>query len=376
MERSGLDCASNRVVTPTQGNAGLGNLAILPFTRNSGRLPPVPLRFTCPACGQTQENISRRFLGKRVQCRCGQVVRLGPKLGGDSGVIRSPSGGVPAERQPASLSPIEERSVLPRAAQPDFAPPPETIERMFGKRPPRQRKLHQSPGLNPVGERDNPFRDGVDLPVEVEIDPAAQMSFPPLDVPVAVTPVVVALPYDVAPRPVGATAYLSLFGGILATAQGVLVSLLTMYLMLKLGALWSATSGDQLGLSDSMRSTIQNQLLIDLLLLGILLLINVGLAIAAGLMMTSSIFETRRETAAQPQPAINAGLVAGLYLVILLSLAILYSFTQQPATGGLLANYSRDSLFGSFSVVMISLASLSLLPTLLVNLAALRSRER
>lgn len=201
------------------------------------------------------------------------------------------------------------------------------------------------------------------------------MSFPPLDVPVAVTPVVVALPYDVAPRPVGATAYLSLVGGILATAQGVLVSLLTMYLMLKLGALWSATSGDQLGLSDSMRSTIQNQLLIDLLLLGILLLINVGLAIAAGLMMTSSIFETRRETAAQPQPAINAGLVAGLYLVILLSLAILYYFTQQPATGGLLANYSRDSLFGSFSVVMISLASLSLLPTLLVNLAALRSRE-
>lgn len=166
------------------------------------------------------------------------------------------------------------------------------------------------------------------------------MSFPPLDVPVAVTPVVVALPYDVAPRPVGATAYLSLVGGILATAQGVLVSLLTMYLMLKLGALWSATSGDQLGLSDSMRSTIQNQLLIDLLLLGILLLINVGLAIAAGLMMTSSIFETRRETAAQPQPAINAGLVAGLYLVILLSLAILYYFTQQPATGGLLANYS------------------------------------
>lgn len=336
----------------------------------------MPLRFTCPACGQSQDNISRRFLGKRIQCRCGQVVRLGPKLEQDQPQVAS-QGTPDTAAQPSSTgTPTQEDAPAPaRPGIPDFAPPPETIERMFGKRAPLKRKQHHSPGLNPVGEKENPFRDGVSQPVEVEPNPAAQMSFPPLDVPVAVTPVVVAMPYDYGPRAVGASAYLSLIGGILGTAQGVLASLLTLFLLLKLGALWSATSGDKLGLSDSMRTTIQSQLLVDLLLLGILLLINLGLGIAAGLLMISSIFETRRETGAQPQPAINAGLVAGLYLVLLLSLALLYYFTQRPASDGLLADYTRDSLFGSLSTVMLSLAGLSLLPTLLVNLAALRSRE-
>jgi uncharacterized BrkB/YihY/UPF0761 family membrane protein len=202
-----------------------------------------------------------------------------------------------------------------------------------------------------------------------------EMMFPPLDVPVAVTPVVVALPYDYSPRAVGVAAYLSLFGGIFGSLQGVGGSLLSLYLLLKLGTLWFASSSDALGLTPSLREAIQNQLLIDLLLLGILLLMNVGLAIAAGLQLISSIFETRRETPPQPQSAVNAALVAGLYLVLLLALMLLYYFTQPSPIPGLLPDYTRDSLFGSLNTVLIFLACLALVPTLLVNLGALRSKE-
>lgn len=353
----------------------------------------MPLRFTCPACGQTQQNISRRFLGKRIQCRCGQIVRLGPKQGEDSAATPpstlAPKIELPPPNPAAPTSPKDweakqksrTKSILPdgeagtRGLNPQVSSPPEAIERMFGKRPPRPRRgRHRSPPLNPVGQSDNPFRDGLPQPEEFKPDPAAQMTFPPLDVPVAVTPIVVPIPYDTS-RSTGLVAALSLLGGILGTAQGILLSLMTLYLMLKLGALWSATSGDQLGLSPSMRTSLQSQLLIDLLLLGILLLINVGLAIAAGLLMISGIFETRREIGSEPQPAVNAGLVAGLYLVLLLSLAILYYFTEQPPIAGLLEDYTRTSLFGSLTVVMLAFASFSLIPTLLVNLGALRSGE-
>ncbi|MFM7117509.1 MAG: hypothetical protein ACKO0N_12820, partial [Planctomycetota bacterium] len=149
------------------------------------------LRFTCPACGRTQENISSRFLGKRIQCPCGQVVRLGPKQSRKRD-----------DKQEEPLTPLDEAKPTPdqadasdpklsvepkkRTGLPEFAPPPETVERMFGKRPPLPRTLHDSPPLNPVGGREDPFRDGVKtpaLPAQYQVE---QMLFPPLDVPVAV----------------------------------------------------------------------------------------------------------------------------------------------------------------------------------------------
>lgn len=339
------------------------------------------LRFTCPACGRTQENISSRFLGKRIQCPCGQVVRLGPKQNrkrrGKSEDTQTPlDQAEPTSSQPNDADPKLSAGPKKKSGLPEFAPPPETLERMFGKRPPLPRTLHDSPPLNPVGGREDPFRDGVKTPASPAQRPVEQMLFPPLDVPVAVTPVAVSLPYEYVPNQVPASAYLALMGGFLGMLQGTLVGLLVLFQMLKVGSLWNAISKESLGLTPSVQDAVRHQLMLDSGLLGIVLLINIGLAVACGIQMISGVFEVRREVRSSRQASINSALVCGLYLVLLGVLAVLYWVTASQKEAQVPLEYSRETLFGSFITVMLFLACLSLLPTLLVGLGAVRSTER
>lgn len=339
------------------------------------------LRFTCPACGRTQENISSRFLGKRIQCPCGQVVRLGPKqnrkLRGKYGDTQNPlDQAEPDSGQPNDSDPKLSAGPKKKSGLPEFAPPPETLERMFGKRPPLPRTLHDSPPLNPVGGREDPFRDGVKTPASPAQRPVEQMLFPPLDVPVAVTPVAVSLPYEYVPNQVPASAYLALMGGFLGMLQGTLVGLLVLFQMLKVGSLWNAVSKESLGLTPSVQDAVRHQLMLDSGLLGIVLLINIGLAVACGIQMISGVFEVRREVRSSRQASINSALVCGLYLVLLGVLAVLHWVTASQKAAQVPLEYSRETLFGSFITVMLFFACLSLLPTLLVGLGAVRSTER
>lgn len=337
----------------------------------------MPLRFTCPSCGQTTDRISQRFLGKRVQCGCGQVVRLGPKLEPPAEQPEEP----PSPQATAPAHRREERSetVAPaglgtqaKAGLQKFAPPPETVERMFGKSPPSPGRRHyETPPLNPVSGRPDPFRDGVatDAPTEAPRNP---MLFPPLDVPVTVTPVVVALPYEYANWNPRLTAYLGLFGGVLGTLQGIGLSLLAVYLLLKLSALRQSLGGDQLGLSAELRETIRGQLVVDLSLLGILLVMNLVLAVACGIQMIAGVFEVGREMNSARQSAVNSALTCGLYLVLIAALGVGYYATGSGRIPGPL---SRETLFGPFTGVIVGLAGLGLIPLLLVTLGALRARE-
>ena len=339
------------------------------------------LRFTCPACGRTQENISSRFLGKRIQCPCRQVVRLGPKQNrkrqGKYGDTQTPlDQAEPDSGQPNDSDPKLSAGPKKKSGLPEFAPPPETLERMFGKRPPLPRTLHDSPPLNPVGGREDPFRDGVKTPASPAQRPVEQMLFPPLDVPVAVTPVAVSLPYEYVPNQVPASAYLALMGGFLGMLQGTLVGLLVLFQMLKVGSLWNAVSKESLGLTPSVQDAVRHQLMLDSGLLGIVLLISIGLAVACGIQMISGVFEVRREVRSSRQASINSALVCGLYLVLLGVLAVLYWVTASQKAAQVPLEYSRETLFGSFITVMLFLACLSLLPTLLVGLGAVRSTER
>jgi hypothetical protein len=341
----------------------------------------VALRFTCPACDRTQENISSRFLGKRIQCPCGQVVRLGPKQSRkrDEKHEAPPT---PLDEVKPTLGQADDSdpklSVDPKkkTGLPEFAPPPETVERMFGKRPPLPRTLHDSPPLNPVGGREDPFRDGVKTSALPAQYPVEQMLFPPLDVPVAVTPIAVTLPYEYVPNQVPAMAYLALMGGFLGMLQGTLVGLLVLFQMLKVGSLWNAVSKESLGLTPSVQDAVRHQLMLDSGLLGIVLLINIGLAVACGIQMISGVFEVRREVRSSRQASINSALVCGLYLVLIGVLAVLYWVTASQTAAQVPLEYSRETLFGSFITVMLFLACLSLLPTLLVGLGAVRSTER
>lgn len=335
------------------------------------------LQFTCPSCGRTQENISRRFLGKRIQCPCGQVVRLGPKQSKQEKEGRTSPAHADAESSNDNTSTPETMGQPKRKpGLPEFAPPPETVERMFGKRPPLPRTLHDTPPLNPVGGREDPFRDGVQTSALPAPQPVEQMLFPPLDVPVVVTPVSVSLPYDYAPNQVPASAYLGLLGGFLGMLQGAMICLLTLFLALKVGSLWNAVDKEYLGLKPSVQDAVRHQLMIDAGLLGILLLINIGLAIACGIQMISGVFEVRREVRSSRQASVNSALVCGLYLVLLAVLAALYWVTDAQNSAQVPGEFSRDSLFGSMIPVMLFLAGLALLPTLLVGLGAVRSTER
>ena len=342
---------------------------------------PVALRFTCPNCGRAQENISSRFLGKRIQCPCGQVVRLGPKQNRVPGDKADEVRALPEQTSPPSSHRRDSTPELPAATKkktglPEFAPPPETVERMFGKRPPLPRTLHDTPPLNPVGGREDPFRDGVPTPALPAQYPVEQMLFPPLDVPVAVTPTAVSLPYEYIPNQVPASAYLGLTGGFLGMLQGTSVGLLILFLMLKVGSLWNALGKEPLGLTPSVQDAVRHQLMIDSGLLGIVLLINIGLAIACGIQMISGVFEVRREVRSSRQASINSALVCGLYLVLLAVLAVLYWVTASQNAAQIPVEYSRETLFGSFITTMLFLAGLALLPTLLVGLGAIRSTER
>lgn len=338
------------------------------------------LRFTCPACGRTQENISSRFLGKRIQCPCGQVVRLGPK---QNGKRREKNEDVPVELastepprgQPNDSSPNLLTDPKKKSGLPEFAPPPETVERMFGKRPPLPRTLHDSPPLNPVGGREDPFRDGVQTAGSPKIPHVDQMLFPPLDVPVAVSPIAVSLPHEYVPNQVPVSAYLGLIGGALGMLQGTLVGLMMLFQMLKFGSLWNAVGKESLGLTSSVQDAVRNQLMVDSGLLGIVLLINIGLAVACGIQMISGVFEVRREVRSSRQASINSALVCGLYLVLLGVLAVLYWVTGSQNAAQIPFEYSRENLFGSFITAMLFLAGLALLPTLLVGLGAVRSTE-
>lgn len=45
----------------------------------------MPLSFTCPECGRHFAHIRKEFLGKKIQCHCGRILRLGePTQRGDS----------------------------------------------------------------------------------------------------------------------------------------------------------------------------------------------------------------------------------------------------------------------------------------------------
>jgi protein-S-isoprenylcysteine O-methyltransferase Ste14 len=116
--------------------------------------------------------------------------------------------------------------------------------------------------------------------------------------------------------------------------------------------------------------------MLDSGLLGIVLLINIGLAVACGIQMISAVFEVRREARSSRQASINSALVCGLYLVLLGVLAVLYWVTASQKAAQVPLEYSRETLFGWFITVMLFLACLSLLPTLLVGLGAVRSTER
>ena len=158
--------------------------------------------------------------------------------------------------------------------------------------------------------------------------------------------------------------------------QGTLVGLLVLFQVLKVGSLWNAVSKESLGLTPSVQDAVRHQLMIDSGLLGIVLLINIGLAVACGIQMISGVFEVRREVRSSRQASINSALVCGLYLVLLGVLAVLYWVTASQKAAQVPLEYSRETLFGSFITVMLFLACLSLLPTLLVGLGAVRSTER
>ncbi len=57
---------------------GLANPPTEPLPQNL-LVYSVPLSFDCPQCGKHYENVSDKYAGKRMQCKCGKVMRLGPK---------------------------------------------------------------------------------------------------------------------------------------------------------------------------------------------------------------------------------------------------------------------------------------------------------
>ena len=113
----------------------------------------MPLKCTCPRCGRLHRNIDKRLLGKKFQCECGKVMRLGeaPKsspthqkaartpqsaqanpqpatVSGKRSAGETPPANRSTRKRPApnkpSVVPSADRSLLPR--EPELPQPPET----------------------------------------------------------------------------------------------------------------------------------------------------------------------------------------------------------------------------------------------------------
>ncbi|MEZ6094336.1 MAG: hypothetical protein R3C03_08845 [Pirellulaceae bacterium] len=91
----------------------------------------MPISFRCPGCGKQFENVKKKYLGKRIQCFCGKVLRLGQRESDSSAmsiaglVIDSGDSLEIEESLHDSLQIVEKRSASPRAVpqtkQPDNA---------------------------------------------------------------------------------------------------------------------------------------------------------------------------------------------------------------------------------------------------------------
>lgn len=357
----------------------------------------MPIRFSCPQCGKKQRNVSRRYIGRRVQCRCGKVFRLGRK----------------DEALPAHRSPSPKSAKPPRPAAEEWSseelvteegstsvvfsqhestsvglPSPESDSAVLSAGPSKETaetKAESAPEAQPEPEVTAAQRSirlilswfGKALqPISLKLSRLAgprignpqspQVSQGKKEVAAASAP------------PPGLNSVLAFVGGTLGCAQGLFASLVAMILLSRLLA--PATAADtsaaaSIGAVGELGNSFSIQLLLDSMLLGILLIMNLALAIVASWQLIFSLLELRRETGAQPLPSVTAGRLAKLYLFALAPVTMLVGLTARTQAGGLVEDSAEVPILASRTALLVALPSLALVPALLVQLGIWRSRE-
>lgn len=331
----------------------------------------MPLNFVCPDCGKEHRQISSQFLGKRIKCTCGRVLRLGPKSSG-------------TQESAASTE-------VNHSATPSTSAPPDSHLTQLENRDPVFGQVRPEEGFHPEYSLYNPVSpQEITTYVRTSIRP----NFQPPTVNPHVLPPHGLVPADdgnasISARPLHPRAYyaggvnarhgrqrgsLNLIAGVLGILQSVLVGVFLIAGILQLLSMWTAFGQGADGLSSAQIEVIRNQLLIATLILTVLLLMKVGFGVFSGWLLASGLQELSPTGEPRPDVAVNAAYVALAYNVLLLLVGVLIFVTSTPQ-GPVPEHFSMAEFFGSFLAVFLKVALLAMVPTFQILVGAIRWPE-
>lgn len=274
----------------------------------------MPIHFTCPRCQTHYHDIRREFVGKRIQCQCGEVLRLGPKpaFGSDSDLP------VPLPPPPLS-SPPKPHLQYPATHN----PPPSTdltqiVDRdpLFGTPRKPQSANPETSFINPVSPQEK-HRYVVTSMVPNYSTHAQPDSYAG----VAANQTNVEKYYQQLNQPKNTSAaVLGAVLGSLGALQGAVLSLLSLVSALRTFQAMGALDGGQgSGMGDSV--------MIELLLMLLVLCMNLGLGIFAAVLVFGCIEEMNGSQPRTDQIS-TMSLIGALYLGLLILLVCFLLFVM------------------------------------------------
>ncbi len=274
----------------------------------------MPIHFTCPRCQTHYHDIRREFEGKRIQCQCGEVLRLGPKpaFGSDSdGPVSLPPQAISSPPKPHSQYPNTGEPIRPQ----DLT---QIVNRdeLFGTPRKSQSANAETSFINPVSPQEKQR-----YIVTSMIPNYSTHSQPESYAGVAANQTNVEKYYQQLNQPRNTSgAVLGAILGALGALQGGILSLLSLVSAFRtfqaMGAL-DGSSGNSVG----------DSVMIELLLMLLVLCMNLGLGTFGAVLVFGCIEEMSGSTPRSDQIS-TMGLIGALYLGLLILLVCFLIFVM------------------------------------------------
>ncbi len=312
----------------------------------------MPLNFTCSSCGKEHRQISSQFIGKRIKCTCGKVLRLGPKSASSTEIHIANDEPTYDLGQPESLTRIE------------------NVDPVFGKKRQEQGYQPEHSVINPI----SPLEKKTYLQTHIPANYHPSGYIPPPIETLSFGPSMSTGEFNYPSRS-NTGGYWNLIGGIFGSLQGVVVILVLVINLLMLFQHWSDFNNNYPNAPYNIVEALRNRMLVASAIMVVMLMMTLGLTIVSVLLMLGGIREINDNMERRPDLAIHAGMVGAGHNIMLFIVGsiLVFGSSMSNSTGN--DEIDQRQLFQTAVQAVVTMGALSIVPFFLIGLGVVRSYE-